>query len=71
MCRILNMSGFCMFQDCQYVRVLNLQDYTGFTYFGKYDKVLNMRRDAIMECSEYPRIPNMQGFWVCKRYTKI
>ena len=29
-------------------RVLNLEDYTGFTYFRKNDRVPNMRLDAIM-----------------------
>ena len=49
MCRLLNMSGFLIFQDCQYAKVLNFQGYIGFTYFRKYDSVLNMRQDAIME----------------------
>ena len=33
----------------KYVRVLNFQGYTGFNYFHKYDRVLNMGQDAIME----------------------
>ena len=49
MCQTLNMSVFYNFQDCQYAWVLNFQVYTGlFTYFRKYDRVLNMCRDAIM-----------------------
>ena len=43
------MSGFWMLQDCRYARVLNIQGYVGFTYICKYDKVLNMRLDTIME----------------------
>ena len=35
--------------DFKYVRVLNFQGYTGFTYFRKYGRVLNMHWDAIME----------------------
>ena len=38
--------------------VLNLQGYTGFTYFRKYDRVLSMHWDAIMEGCEY--------FWICQ-----
>ena len=66
-CRFFNMSGFWIFQDCQYARVLNFQGCTGFTYFSKCDKVLNMREDAIMEGfwvfqkSEYARFLHMQA----------
>ena len=49
MCRVCNMSGFRRFQDCHCARVLNSQRYRGFTYFRKYDKVLNMRLDPIIE----------------------
>ena len=49
MCWVLNISGFWIFQKCQYARVLNFQSYTGLTYFCKYDRVLNMHRDAIKE----------------------
>ena len=49
MCQVVNISGFWIFQDCQYVMVLNFQDYTGFTYFSKYEVVLNMHQDAIMD----------------------
>ena len=38
--QVLNISGFWIFQDYQYVRVLN---------FCKYKRVLNMHQDAIME----------------------
>ena len=37
----------------EYARVLNFQGYTGYTYFHKYDSVLNMRPGGIME-----------GFWI-------
>ena len=53
MCLVLNMSGFLIFQVSQYARVLHFQGYTGFTYFHKYDRVLYMPQDAIME-----------GFWI-------
>ena len=43
------MSEFGIFHNCQYASVLNSQGYTGFTYFRKYDRVLNRRQDAIME----------------------
>ena len=53
-------------------RLLNLQAYTGFAYFRKYDRVLNMRQDAIKEgFSKYTRISNMLGFCICKRYTRF
>ena len=61
------MPGFWIFQDGQYGRVLNFQSYTGFKYFRKYDSILNMCQDAIMEgfCifqnSEYARFLHMQG----------
>ena len=58
---ILNMSQFWIFQDCQYVRVLNFHSYTWFTYFYKFDRFLNMCWDAIMEGSEYYRMWNMSG----------
>ena len=67
MCQILNMLGFWIFQVCQYARVLSFQGYTGFTYFRKYDKVLSMRRDSIMEefavfqDSEYATFLHMQA----------
>ena len=63
MFRILNMSEFWIFQDCHYAK--NFQVYKGFTYFHKYDRVLSMRWDAIMEDtwifqdSEYPRFLDM------------
>ena len=66
-CRVLNLSGVWIFYDCQYARVLNFQDYTGFTYFRKYDKVLNMRWNAIIErfwifqASTYARFLHMQA----------
>ena len=37
-------------------RVLNFQGYTRFTYFCKYDRVLNMRRIKLWKGSEYFRI---------------
>ena len=40
------------------------QGYTRFTYFRKYDRVLNMRQDVIWKGSGYSRIPNMPGFWI-------
>ena len=49
MCRVLNMSVSWIFQDCQYARILSFQGFTEFTYFRKYDRVLNMQQDAIME----------------------
>ena len=67
MYEVLNMLGFYIFQDCQYARILNFQGYTGFIYFPKNDKVLNMHRDAIMEgfCifqdSIYVRFLHMQA----------
>ena len=36
-------------QDVQYASVLYFHGYTGFTYFLKYDRVLKMRRNTIME----------------------
>ena len=43
------MSEFSIFQFCHYARVLNFQGYTGFAYFCKCDRVLNIHRDAIAE----------------------
>ena len=53
MCYVLNMSGFGIFQDCQYARVLNFQGYTWFTYFQGSD----MRCDAIIG-----RVLSIPGF---------
>ena len=47
MSRVLNISGIWI--DCQYVKFLNFQVYTEFTYFCKYSIVLNKRRHSIME----------------------
>ena len=69
MYQVLNISRFWIVQNYQYARVLNLQDYTGFTYFRKYDRILNMRRDAVMEefwiyyDSEYARFLHMRGLY--------
>ena len=47
-------------------RVLNISDFCIFVNFRKYDRVLNMRRDAIIEGfwifpdSEYARFMRMQ-----------
>ena len=49
MYRVLNVSRFSTFQYCQYARALNFHSHTGFTYFCKYGKVLNMRRNALVE----------------------
>ena len=63
------MSAWLIFQNFQYARVLNSQVYAGFTYFCKYDGVLNMCRDAIMEVfwifqdSEYAGFLHMQAFY--------
>ena len=44
-----------MYQSFEYsrivsiARVLNFQSYTEFTHFRKYDRVSNMRRDAIIK----------------------
>ena len=40
---VLNIPGLSI---CQ---VLNFQGYTEFNYFRKYDRVLNIREDLIME----------------------
>ena len=72
--------GFWIFQDSQYVRVLNFQVYTGFTYFCKYDRVLNIRPDAVMEgfwilqVSQYARVLNFQvftGFTYFCKYDRV
>ena len=49
MSRVLDMTGFQIFQDYQNAEVLNFQGYTKFTYFRKCDRVLNRRRVAIMK----------------------
>ena len=54
---ILNISRSWILQHCQYVSVLIFQGYTWLTYFLKYDKVLNMSRDSIME-----------GFWIFQNF---
>ena len=67
MCRVFNKSGFLIFLDYGYARVLNFQGYTGFTYFRKYDSILSMFGDATMEGfwtfqdSEYARLLHMQA----------
>ena len=62
------MSGFSIFQDGQYARVLNFQSYTGFTYFCKHDRLLNMRRDAIMEGF---RVLNISRFQMCQVFPYV
>ena len=62
MCRILNMSGFWIFQDHQYARVLNFQDYIGFTYIHIYDRGLSM---YALGCN-YRRVMNIPGFRICQ-----
>ena len=53
--KLLDTSGFSI-----------VQGYTAFIFFGKYDRVLNMRQDAIMERfrifqdSEYARFLQMR-----------
>ena len=65
--QFLPISGFWVFQDCHYARLLNLQGYTWFTYFRKYERVLNMHWDAIMggfwifQNSKYARFLQMHG----------
>ena len=54
---------FWIFQDCQYVKVLNFQGYTGFTYFCKYDRIIEMQ---LWKGSEYSKIPNMLCFCIHK-----
>ena len=55
--------------DCQYGNVLNFRDYPGFTYFRKYDRVLNMRLDTITEGLrvfqdfQHGRLQCMQGLY--------
>ena len=46
------MSGFVSIYDklcAGYVRVLNISEFSIFVNFRKYDKVMNMSRDAIMK----------------------
>ena len=60
------MEFFWVFQGYKYVRVLNFPGYAGFTYFPKYDNVLNVS-DAIMkgfltfQDSKYAKFLYMQG----------
>ena len=70
-CMFLNTSGFWTFQNCQYARVLNFQDYTRFTYFRKYGRVLIMRRHTTWKGSEHSMIPNMPRFCICADYTRF
>ena len=62
MCKILIMPVLWMFHDCQYARVLNFEGYTGFTYFHKYDKVLNKCRNAIIKELNIPGFQISQIF---------
>ena len=72
MCQVLNLSGFWIFQDCQNVRVLNFQGYTGFNYFRECDdKVQNMCSSAIMEGFWIFQDSNLPDFCICKRYTSF
>ena len=61
--RVLNIPGFSI---CQCSK-LNFQGYKGFSHFRKFDRALNMRRDAIMkrflifQNSEYADFLNIQA----------
>ena len=57
MCQVLNLSGFWIFQYCQFARVLSFQNYTGFTYFHKYDSLQSMHWEALVE-----------WFWIFRFY---
>ena len=59
------------FYICQGSRVLIFQCYTGFIYFCKYGRVLNIRQMQLWKGSKYFRIPNMPGFYMCKLYTRF
>ena len=66
---VLNISGFWLFQACQYAGVLNFQGYTGFTYFRNYDKIWIDDEMQLWEGSECSRIPNTTYFCIFKGYT--
>ena len=59
MCGVLNMSGFWIFQDCQYIKFLNFQGYTSFTYFRKYGN------SEYASGRNYGRVLNIPGFRIC------
>ena len=55
MCQVLNISGFWIFQESQYARVLNFRGYTRLTYFCKYIRVLN-----------FPGLAVCSSFWISR-----
>ena len=71
MCRVLNMSGFWIFQDCQYARVLNSRVTQGSPIFVNITAFWVCVGIQLRKGSEYFRIPNMPGFCICKCFTKF
>ena len=72
MCQVLNISGFWIFQEFQYARVLNLKVYTMLTYFCKYEKVLNIPGMSVcpgflisMVTQGVTIFANIAGFQIC------
>ena len=69
--------GFQVCQGSENSRIVNVPGFwisrvtQGFNYYCKFDRVLNMCRNVIIEGSEYSRNPNMPGFCICKRYTRF
>ena len=69
----VNMSGFWLFQDCHYAQASEFPRLLSFACFRKYDRVLNMWRDAIKEefwmfqNPEFVKFLHMQAlrFWIC------
>ena len=64
----LNISGFWVFLECKYARVLNFQGYTGLTYFCKYVRVLNIPGLFHAQASEFP---GLQRFVYFRKYDTV
>ena len=65
---VLGVSGFWIFQDCEYAWVLNFQGYTWFTYMvpgSNYGRVLNIPGFQICQNSEYVSLIQCSAYaWI-------
>ena len=66
MCRVLDMSAFSIFQDCQYARALNFQGHQGLPIFVNMTGFWICTGIQLRNGSEYSRIMAMPGFYICK-----
>ena len=71
MCQVLNMSGFWIFQNCQYARFLNFHVTQGLPLLVNMIENWICIRMQLWKASEYFRILNMSDFSIYKCYTRF